>query len=141
LKVVDEFIESPTDVLISYLATEVKIDRRAIRQMIRTGRIAMCMELMTVVKLLEDHEHILVHASECIAVLKTLIRDQDLEEAAESWYHNLNEWRRIKLADDVSEALDALPSEPEVPADDVPLPDSNGAQQQSDQTKDPPSAS
>ena len=136
----DEFMERPTDVLRSYLAAH-GMALKTMTSTLRVGRIAMGMEILTLIKFLEDHKFLLDHADECIAVLTTLLIDQDLLEESQSWYHSLHEWRKVKLYDAVAEASDAQPSEHEEPQAAPVPPDSNGAPPGSDQTMDPPSAS
>lgn len=137
----EEFIERPTDVLRSYLAAH-GMGLKVMTSTLRVGRIAMGMEILTVIKFLEDHKYLLDSADETIAVLTTLLVDQDILEETQSWYHSLHEWRRVKLYDAVAEAADtANASAPASQLDALPPPDSTDAEHDSSQTKDPPSAS
>jgi hypothetical protein len=136
---VDEFMENPTDVLLSYMARRPANNAARDGYMLRMGRIAMGMEVITVIKLLEEHEYLLDHANEAIAVLTTLLTDQGLMEEAQQWYHHLSEWRKIKLYDAVADASDrtAGTSTPD-PRLDAELPRGhNGAQPGSDRSRDP----
>jgi hypothetical protein len=101
----------------------------------------MGMEILTVIKFLEDHKFLLEHADEAIAVLTTLLVDQDLLEDTQSWYHSLSEWRKIKLADDVSAALDAQPSDDASRLDASAPPHSTDALRDGGRSQDPPSTS
>lgn len=98
----EDFMQRPTEELCSYLAAQSGTTPEAIRRMLHAGRVAMAMELMTVAKIIEDHS-LLPSKEDTIAVIQTLIIDQDLLEAADEWYHRLSDWRRIKLYGDASE--------------------------------------
>jgi hypothetical protein len=98
----EDFMQRPTEELCSYLAAQSGTTPEAIRKMLHAGRVAMAMELITVAKVIEDHS-LLPSKEDTIAVIQTLIIDQDLLEAADEWYHRLSDWRRIKLYGDASE--------------------------------------
>jgi hypothetical protein len=127
-RVVDEaFMRRPTEVLRSYLATHKEADERSFE----LGRVAMALEIVTVMRVLEEYELIAEH-ERMISILQTLLRDQDLEDYATEWYEMLNEWRRIKLYDAVSDArrttdASALvgPSDAELPPAPSDAPPSN----------------
>jgi hypothetical protein len=125
----ENFIARPTDVFVSYLAQRQGTQEKVERRLLTTGRIAMGLEIVSVIRLLEDHDELVVHAPEAISILQTLLNDQDLHVAHEI-YDELCEWRRIKLgpdeagtahaSDDASH--DAQPSDDEAPPRAQPLP-------------------
>jgi hypothetical protein len=102
LKAVDNFMMRPTDVLVSYLATQGGWNDRS-KHVFRLGRIAMALEIVTVTRVLEEYE-LLAENEQAIAMLQTLLVDQELAEEALDWYEHLSDWRRIRLADDGSDA-------------------------------------
>jgi hypothetical protein len=136
LRAVDNFMMRPTDVLRSYLAQDRTVDIGSFE----LGRIAMALEVVTVTRILEEYE-LLTENEQAIAMLQTLLIDQEISEAALNWYEMLSDWRKIKLADDGSDAYrravalglvdhaSAVP--PDEPSDA--LPDNS-------QTTDPPSS-
>lgn len=133
-----DFMSRPTDVLRSYMATHGFPEGEA-DDLLRMGRIAMALEILTVVKVLEDHQLMAEH-EQMISVLMTLLVDQGLLGIGEEYYAELSEWRRIK-ADEVSVSAHGVhASEPGVRLHVVPPPDSTDALHGSDQTKDPPSS-
>lgn len=131
----------PTEILLSYLAARTEMSEMDLRRMLRTGRISLAMEIITVQRILEEHE-LLAENEAMIACLQALLQDQGLAEVAAQWYDFLAEWRRIKFYDAVSDSIptDAELSEHEVPPDAEPPLGSNGAQPGNDQTMDPPSS-
>ena len=142
----DNFMARPTDVLVSFMAHRREMPENMIREMLPLGRLSMALEIITVMRLLEEHQLMAEHEA-MVACLQTFLVDQDLLEDAASWYDHLAEWRRIKLVPGESGserdasivAPDVRLSEPAVPPD-APLPlDNNGAQPGSDQTMDLPS--
>jgi hypothetical protein len=139
LKVVDdEFMARPTDVFVSYLARRFHKSESSIVSMLRIGRIAMAMEILTTVQVIEDHS-VIASKYETIAVLETLLRDQGLDESAEQWYEFLARWRTIKFHDAVADASvhNAPPSELASPQDDALPHEASDAPHGSDQSQDP----
>lgn len=143
----DDFMRRPTEVFVSYMATAFGYDEDRVRKMMRLGRIAMAMEVMTVAQLIEDYS-LLPTKEDTISVLQTLIIDQELLEDADAWYKTLSQWRRIKLDPDVHGSVQ--PASDDSHPDAQPSPDASprGAplrHEQLDalldtgQTKDPPS--
>lgn len=133
----DEFMERPTDVLVSYLARRNKRAEGQIRRQLRYGRLAMALEIITVMKIIEDHS-LLPSKEDTIAVLQTLIVDQELLEDAGQCYEVLNEWRKIKFYDDASYvAPDVQPSEHVAPRGTTLPRGSNDAPHGSDRSRDP----
>jgi hypothetical protein len=96
-----DFMARPTDVFVSYLAQRQGTEETAERLLMTTGRLAMALEVVSVIRLLEDHEALVTHANEAISILQTLLNDQNLHSVHDI-YDELCEWRRIKLADDAS---------------------------------------
>lgn len=136
----DDFMRRPTEVFVSYLAAVTGRDERAMRRLLELGRIAMAMELITVARIIEEYS-LLASKEDTIAVIQTLIVDQDLLEVADEWYKNLSDWRRIKLADDAGvDDHDAQPSVPEAPQDAEPHRGSISSQHGNGQMRDPPSS-
>lgn len=138
------FMARPTQEFERYL----ELNYGAPRGWYRMGRIAMALEVITVIRLLEDHEELVAHAQECISVLQTLLNDQGLTDDGYAWYERLVEWRKPKLAlvspslgpDDDALDHDAQPSEPVTEQDAPPPHEDTSAQPCSDQTTDPPSS-
>jgi hypothetical protein len=83
------------------------------------GRTAMALEVLTVIKTLEDDRvpMLALQREETISVLTTLLLDQDLWESATEWYEKLAEWQRVKLVADVEGGAGA--SVRGVPPDDA----------------------
>lgn len=133
----DDFIQRPTDVLQSYMAAH-GFDGNEVYTLMRMGRIAMALEIITVIKLLEEHELLAEH-EQTISVLQTLLVDQELMEPALGYYEELSRWRRIKV-DASYEVPGVQPSEHAVPRDDAPPPDSTDALRGNGQSLDPPSS-
>lgn len=127
----------PTDELRSYMATQ-GFELREIDELLKLGRLAMAMEIITVAKILEAHQ-LLAENEQMIAVLQTLLRDQDLMDPALEYYEGLSEWRRIKI-DAACEAPDAPASEHEALADEVLPHGSNVVRLYTGRKSDPPSA-
>ena len=133
----DDFMRRPTEVMVSYLATQTGKSPTQIVRLLELGRIAMAMELITVVRIIDEYS-LLPTKEDTIAAIQTLIVDQELLEPADEWYSRLSEWRRIKLtADgvayrgaDASSHADRLDAEPPRELPDAP-PDSG-------QSQDPP---
>jgi predicted nucleic-acid-binding protein len=125
-------MKRPTDVLRRYLAQDTPIESGSFE----LGRTAMALEIMTIIRILEEYELIAEH-EQMISVLQTLLRDQGLEDRATAWYEMLNEWRKPKFYDDVSGALDVQPSEHAIPREITPPHGSNDAPHGSDQSRDP----
>jgi hypothetical protein len=145
---VDDFMARPTDELVSYLAERPTNSRGRDAFMLRMGRIAMAMEIMTVVKVLEEHQLLAEH-EQMISVLKTLIVDQDLSVDAEQWYEYLSEWRKLKLVpvelgyvqpSDAGPIHDAQPSDAGTPRGTQPPHGSTDAPHGSGRTTDLPSS-
>jgi hypothetical protein len=129
---VDDFMRRPTEVFESYMALEYGVPRGWYKY----GRLSMALEILTVMRLLDEHSGIVAHAQETISVLQTLLVDQDLFDDASMWYEKLSEWRRPKFY--VVGDPDADASALEAPHRTLPPHDSTDAQPGSDQTKDPP---
>ena len=144
----DDFMRRPTETMVSFMATVSGVPEERMRRVLQLGRIAMAMELMTVVQIIDEYS-LLPSKQDTISVIQTLIVDQDLLEDADEWYKRLSEWRRIKLdLDENGSVRDAVYEDPDVqPSGDVtprgalPPPDSNGARHGTDRKTDPPSAS
>ena len=136
----DDFMRRPTETMVSYLAARTGKSPVQIVRLLELGRVAMAMELITVVKIIEDHS-LLPSKEDTIATIQTLIIDQELLDLADEWYSNLSEWRRLRFIDgaDVSHATDASAYAYRRGA--APPHDTPDAPPGSDQTKDPPSAS
>ena len=142
----DNFMARPTDVLVSFMAHRREMPENMIREMLPLGRLSMALEIITVMRLLEEHQLMAEHEA-MVACLQTLLVDQDYGELAHEWYEHLAEWRRIKLVPGESDserdasivAPDVQPSEHAVPPDAPPPPDSTDAPPGSDQTTDLPS--
>jgi hypothetical protein len=144
----DSFMARPTDVLVSYLAQSTGMTEAVVRRTLRTGRIAMGMEILTVMRLLEDHQLMTEHEA-MVSCLQTLLIDQGLAEDAMVWYGNLSEWRKPKLVPDSSQIigrdadasdLDAQPSEHEAPQA-APAPDGSTLAQPGNGRSSDPSSS
>ena len=95
------FIARPTRVLIDYLTQEVGSEPR---MEFNLGRLAMALEIITVVKTIEDEvvPMLALQREEIVSVLTTLLRDQDLAEVAEEWYERLNQWRNVSFVPEPS---------------------------------------
>lgn len=133
----EAFMARPTDVFISYLAAEGGTNEGDVQGSMLLGRIAMGLELITVMRILEEHQLMAEH-EQMIACLQTLLVDQELAELAQHWYEALNDWRKPKFSvvgDDPQPA-----SAPAAPGDVQPRLDSIRALLDSGQTKDPPSS-
>lgn len=128
----------PTDELVSYLAAQSKREPEVVRHHLYFGRLAMALEVITVVKIIEEYS-LLATKEDTISVLQTLIVDQELMDDATEWYHKLCDWRRIKLDDAAYEVPDVQPSERAAPGDVRPRLESIRALLDTGQTKDPPS--
>jgi hypothetical protein len=65
------------------------------------GRLSMALEIITVIKTLEDElvPMLSLKRYEIISVLETLLRDQDLAESAMEWYEALTLWRQPVISD------------------------------------------
>jgi len=139
---VDEFMSRPTDVLVSFMARQSGNSERDIRTVLLMGRIAMAMEILTVMHLIEDHS-ILASREETLSVLQTLLKEQELEDETALWYARLSEWRKPKFetGEDGDGYREVDVSSHAVRQRDLLLPDSTDAPPGSDQTTDPPSAS
>jgi hypothetical protein len=129
----EAFMKWPTDVFVGFMARH---SRRIGAGSFEAGRLAMALEIITVIRILEEYELIAEH-EQVISVLQTLLRDQGLEERATAWYEMLDEWRKPKFYDDVSAALDVQPSERVTPREITPPHGSNDAPHGSDQSRDP----
>jgi hypothetical protein len=138
VRVVGDFMERPTDVLRSYMAAQ-GIDAEEAERLLRMGRIAMALEVMTVVKMLEEFQ-LLSENERMISVLITLLTDQDLLGVATAYYEDLSEWRRIKAVEVDAAAHDVQLSAHAAPPDDVVPHGSNVVQLRTGRTKDPPSS-
>lgn len=64
-----------------------------------SGRLAMALEILTVVKTLEDERvpMLALQRAEIISVLETLLVDQGLDEVADRWYGWLGKFRQPKF--------------------------------------------
>ena len=89
------YMARPTEVLEAYLRRFPVSEPRSWYEF---GRLAMALEVTTVVKTLEAYETIARHAPELISVLRTLIREQGLEGEAETWYDALSSWRAPRFS-------------------------------------------
>lgn len=136
--VVDDFMQRPTDVLRSYMAAQgIGLEEQV--DLLRMGRIAMALEVITVVKMLEDHQ-LLAENERMISVLMTLLVDQDLLDIGMEYYRDLSEWRRIKAVEvDVAAHGGQLSAHEVLPDADAPH-GSNVVQLRTGRTKDPPSS-
>jgi hypothetical protein len=63
------------------------------------GRLSLALEILTVVKTLEDERvpMLALQRAETISVLRTLLVDQGMDTMAETWYDFLVEWRQPKF--------------------------------------------
>lgn len=143
----EEFMKRPTEVLASYMAANTDQPERYWMRRMGPGRIAMAMELITVIRILESIQIAAEH-EQTISVLQTLLVDQQLAELGAEWYSKLSEWRRIKTViyePGVGEhvgivQIGAQPSAVEAPPSaELPLGNTD-AQPCIDQTTDPPSS-
>jgi hypothetical protein len=135
---VDDFMQRPTDELRSYMAAQ-GLDGTAADDLLRLGRIAMALEVITVVKVLEEHQ-LLAENERMIAVLMTLLTDQDLLVVGMEYYEGLSAWRRIKVVEADVAAHGAQLSGHEAALDGVVPRGSNVVQLRTGRTKDPPSS-
>lgn len=87
------YIADPTSVLLQFLKREHGLKPRREFQL---GRLAMALELLTVIKTLEDElvPMLVMRRMEIISVLETFLLEQDLDERAKDWYDALNLWRQ-----------------------------------------------
>lgn len=97
------FIADPTAVLIEYLRREQAIEPR---NEFLLGRLAMCLEILTVIKTLEDETvpMLTLQRMEIISVLQTLLVEQGMEDTASRWYEALNQWRQPSFVREPSPA-------------------------------------
>jgi hypothetical protein len=93
----EDFMARPTDDYVSYLAARRGEPELVVRNSLLRGRIAMGLEVVTVIRLLEDHGDLVTYSEEAISILQTLLNDQGLAEMAYETYERLSEWRRVKL--------------------------------------------
>jgi len=140
LKAVDDFMRRPTETLIDYMTSTSGLPRDRIERVLMLGRIAMAMELMTVAAIIDEHS-LLPAKEDTIAVVRTLLIDQNLDEPAREWYERLSEWRRIKPASVSAEHVDEIhrgvaSSLADLP-DALPPRDSTSAQPGTDQSSHP----
>ena len=133
----ENFMSRPTDEFVSYLAAATGKSPVEVLRLLSLGRIAMAMELMTVARVIEDHS-LLPSKEDTIAVIQTLIIDQDLLEAADEWYNRLSDWRRIKIADDADASHGVDASDRVGPIDAGPPLEQPDAPPGSDRSQDPP---
>lgn len=127
----------PTDTLWSETQPQNPRAIRLAKGYFDLGRVAMAMEILTVVKTLEGavgSSLLALEREEIISVLLTLVRNQDLEEVANAWYDYLSKARRLSFVavaseDELRDArvsafeaqLRALP--PPLDSDESPPPD------------------
>ena len=90
------FMSNPTHVLEQYLTSVVGVELGGQFDM---GRLAMALELITVLKALEQEYVALAPGTlaELISVVQTLLIDQGVADTALEWYDGLSEWRRPKF--------------------------------------------
>ena len=94
------YMARPTEVFVAYLKTQPRYWYN-----FDTGRTAMGLEILSLIKLLEDHEGMVAHSMETISVLSTLLIEQDLMDDVVQWYTKLDEWRKTKFYDDADDAV------------------------------------
>jgi len=92
----NSFMADPTEVMEQYLAEQLDRDLDAVRHHLRRGRISMGLEVISLVKLIEDHS-ILASKEETISVLKMFLVNQGLDDVCHRWYERLDEWRKPKF--------------------------------------------
>jgi len=140
------YMARPTEVLEAYLRRFPVSEPRSWYQF---GRLAMALEITTVVKTLEAYETIARQAPEIVSVLQTLLREQGLEREAGTWYDALNAWRapRFSPVPEDTDASGHLTSRPDAAhaspvgglQDAVALAEGTRARQDSGQSQDLPS--
>lgn len=93
------FISRPTEVLKAFLQQEQGLKPR---MEFTLGRLSMALEIITVIKTLEDEivPMLSLQRAEIVSVLHTLLRDQNLAESAMGWYEALTLWRQPAFSDE-----------------------------------------
>ena len=135
----DSYMARPTEVFWKWLTVKHEATLRE-EQYFLMGRIAMALEVLTVVKTLEESSLLIFSPHETISVLRTLLVDQDIDVAAQQVYDHLAEWRKVKFADVSDEVASAHASEPEARRGVLTLLEHTLALPGSDQSPDPPSS-
>lgn len=131
------FIKDPSKVLWQYLQTK---RRPMVRELYEYGKLAMALEIITVVKTLDSLPVISeLGRQETVSVLQTLLTDMGLDELAYDVYEQLNEWRRPKF-DAYVEDLYARASELGTPSGGSPPPQRLEPSQQERRSLDPSSS-
>ena len=120
-------IKNPTHVLEQYL------EAHGLQRGYQWGRLAMALELITVVRSLEVFGESMAdfEREQIVSVIDTFMVSQGVAETAAVFYEKLLEWRKVKFVaveGDESDDRDALPSEREAPRGDAAPPSHNGAQ-------------
>jgi hypothetical protein len=94
------FLARPTVVLRQFLEQEHDLKPR---REFYLGRLSMALELITVIRTLEDElvPMLALQRAETISVLQTLLQDQGLAEQAMQWYDALSLWRQPRFEPDV----------------------------------------
>lgn len=94
------YISRPTQVLKDFLEQQQGLKPR---MEFTLGRLAMALEMITVIKTMEDElvPMLSLQRNEIISVLQTLLRDQDLAEPAMEWYEALTLWRQPVFSDEL----------------------------------------
>lgn len=87
------YIADPTSVFLQFLDQEHGMKPR--REFL-LGRMALALELLTVIKTLEDEvvPMLTLQRMEIISILETFLREQNLVEQANEWYDALDRWRK-----------------------------------------------
>jgi len=88
---------NPTQVFKEYLQEHHELEPDRVLRTLRWGRIAMGLEIVSLIRLIEDHS-ILASKEETISVLRTLLQDQGLEDISLRWYERLSDWRKPKFS-------------------------------------------
>lgn len=107
------YMQNPTETLVEYLTRMGWLQVRD--RQFRLGRLSLALEVITVIKTLEDERvpTMALSKEETISVLQTLLQDCGLAEEAMEWYDRLSEWRRPKFVAEngpsPSRTSDALP--------------------------------
>jgi hypothetical protein len=95
---VGDFIARPTDLLLTFFQEAWGQDKSRISSEVQLGRLAMGLEVMTLIKTLEDRRvPVMTSREEIISVLTTFLVDQELWDVCEEWYEFLSDWRRPKF--------------------------------------------